>query len=636
MSWINRFIVPTGRHATAVLVLFAAATIAAFADAPISALYGTQTIRFSHLATRGAATAIGVEDPGFQTLLRDTGAFLTWKPGERYVLITTAAPTVVSFAVGDRRYDVGPIALQARFAPYERGDEAYLPLDDVLAALDLALRQDGDLKVLQPQLASLDVRQESDRVIVHAHGGAPIHARVLAQSSSSVTYAFDGVASALNGTRQVGAAGVSSIQVTSSGTIRNPTTTVVVRLQPGASAQPPQNTGDRDVELTFAGSTSSPNLAQAAPTPEGAQQSPVANAPPAGAGAQVTGVTAQPSPNGIAVSIAVSGDAAYEWHRLRDPDNRFWVDIKNAQWQGQPVDQAQPSPLVAMRVRQDDPTTVRVALTLDGPKAVTVTPSATGLVLEVSGEDVEDVARSGQGTIGSVLSSSQQGNALVTPAPPESTTGVAGDEDSSWKFAPRSRYVPTNPRLIVIDPGHGGSDRGTIHGGVSEATLTLDMAKRLRDILVAQGWQVKLTHDTDVDVYQANDSAHDELQARVDVANQAGARLFVSIHANAFINSGPYGTTLYISKPDDVPLARTIETHLEGDGTKDDGVVKSNMYVTHHTRMPAVLIETAFLSNPSDYVLLTSSAWRQKVAQEIADGIDQYAREYPVTNQPAQ
>ena len=147
------------------------------------------------------------------------------------------------------------------------------------------------------------------------------------------------------------------------------------------------------------------------------------------------------------------------------------------------------------------------------------------------------------------------------------------------------------------------------------------MAKRLRDILVARGWEVKMTRDTDVDVYAPNDSAHDELQARVDIANKAGARLFVSIHANAFINSGPYGTTCYISKPDDVAFARIVERHLAADGTKDDGIVKSHLYVTLHTRMPAVLIETAFLSNPSDYALLTSPAWRQKVAQEIADGI---------------
>ena len=225
----------------------------------------------------------------------------------------------------------------------------------------------------------------------------------------------------------------------------------------------------------------------------------------------------------------------------------------------------------------------------------------------------------------------------MTPAPLEdSSSDTDNGDQSNWKFGPHSSYVPTNPRLIVIDPGHGGSDRGTIHGGVAEADLTLDLAKRLRDILLARGWQVKLTHDTDVDVFAPNDEAHQELQARVDVANKAGARLFISIHVNAFINSGPYGTTTYISKPDDVAFARIVERSLAADGTKDDGIVKSHLYVTLHTKMPAVLVETAFLSNPNDYALLTSPAWRQKVAQELADGIAQYARQYPVPNQPPQ
>jgi N-acetylmuramoyl-L-alanine amidase len=79
-----------------------------------------------------------------------------------------------------------------------------------------------------------------------------------------------------------------------------------------------------------------------------------------------------------------------------------------------------------------------------------------------------------------------------------------------------------------------------------------------------------------------------------------------------------------------------VEANLAQDGTKDDGVIKSHLYVTYHTRMPAVLVETAFLTNPSDYALLASPAWRQKVAQEIADGIGQYTRAYPVSNQAAQ
>lgn len=613
----------------------------ALADASLTALYQGHTIRFSHVSTVSGAIAIGVEDPGFQALLRGTGALLTWKPGERYVLITTSLPTVVSFSLGDLRYDVGPIALQARFAPYERGNEAYLPFNEVLGALDLALRQDGAVKVLQPQLAALDVRQESDRVTLLAHGGAPLHARIVQANASAVTYAFDGVGTTLSGTRQVGAGGVRSVEIAGSGTVRDPITLVTVALEAGAIAQAPTNAGDRDVELTFSGGGApAASIAEESPTPEPAPPSesgPAPNGPATNGPALVTAVTAQPSAGGISVAVAVTGNASYEWHRLRDPDNRFWIDVENATLQGPPIDQSAAGPVLSMRVRQDDPTTVRIALSLDGPKSIAVTPSATGLLVEVGNEDVADASRSGSGSVGSVLSSTEQNAALVTPAPLEnSSSDMNNSDETNWKFGPRSSYVPTNPRLIVIDPGHGGSDPGTQHGGLREADLTLDMAKRLRDILVARGWQVRLTRETDVDVYAPNDSAHDELQARVDVANKAGARLFVSIHANAFINSGPYGTTCYISKPDDVAFARIVERELAADGTKDDGVIKAHYYVTYHTRMPAVLIETAFLTNPGDYALLASAAWRQKVAQEIADGIGEYAQQYPVPNQPAQ
>ncbi|HEY2555268.1 MAG TPA: N-acetylmuramoyl-L-alanine amidase [Candidatus Cybelea sp.] len=640
MSWISRFTARISKLVPLLLLAFAAASppLPARADSSLAALYNGRTIRFTHVSSQSGAPAVGVNDPGLTTLLRATGAVLTWRPGERYVLVTNSVPVVISFAIGDRRYDVGPIALQANTAPFLVGDEAYLPMRELLRSLDLALRQDGSVAVLQPQLSSLDVRQQGERVTLLAHGGAVMHARIVQQTPTTITYAFDGVGTTLTGSRPPGGA-VRSIAIASSGTVRAPVTTVMISFAPGAIAQAPANPSGHDVLLTIDG----PVAANAAPAPPsyaaGASPTPQADpgAQTAGGPAQVTGVTVQQSDDGIDVAVAVSGDASYEWHRLREPDNRFWVDIKNSQMQGAPIEQSEANPLLSMRVRQVGPTTVRIALSLAGPKDMTLTPSATGLAITIGAQDVSDEPRSGTGTVGSVVAAAAAGPA-VTPAPLDQTASSGtGDSDSSgWKFGPRSNYLPNNPRLIVIDPGHGGSDIGTMHGGVSEAQLTLDMAKRLRDLLVAQGWQVKMTRDTDVDVYQPNDSARDELQARDDVANKAGARMFISIHVNGFINSGPYGTTTYISKPDDVALARAIERHLAADGTKDDGIVKSHLYVTLHAKMPAALVETAFLSNPNDYALLTSAAWRQKVAQEIADGIGQYAREYPVTGQPSQ
>ncbi|MDQ2681654.1 MAG: N-acetylmuramoyl-L-alanine amidase, partial [Candidatus Eremiobacteraeota bacterium] len=306
--------------------------------------------------------------------------------------------------------------------------------------------------------------------------------------------------------------------------------------------------------------------------------------------------------------------ATYEWHRLGEPDNRFWVDIHGARLQGAPPQGAQAEPVLSIRARQTDADTVRIALTLSGPKEVSVVPSGNGLSVAITNQDSPDAPRSGSGSIGD----SAVANSNANPA---------SSNDSPWKFsaAPKSTYVAANPKLIVIDPGHGGSDAGAVRNGVSEKSLSLDMATRLRDDLISRGWQVRMTRATDVDVYQPNDSAHDELQARCDVANNAGARLFVSVHVNSFINSGPRGTTTYISKPIDLPFARDLERRLsDALGTKDDGIIKSHLYVTLHTSMPAALIETAFLSNPDDYARLTSPAWRQKVADAIADGIGDY------------
>lgn len=162
------------------------------------------------------------------------------------------------------------------------------------------------------------------------------------------------------------------------------------------------------------------------------------------------------------------------------------------------------------------------------------------------------------------------------------------------------------------------------------------MATRLRNVLIARGWQVRMTRTTDTDVSGPYAEAHAELQARDDVANDAGARLFISIHANIFApDPNVSGTTSFYSKPEDVPLAHDVEEAITGAvGTRNDGIVKSHLYVTLHALMPAVLVETAFLSNPGDFAHLNSPAWRQRIAEAMADGIETYARENPAPTPP--
>jgi N-acetylmuramoyl-L-alanine amidase len=225
---------------------------------------------------------------------------------------------------------------------------------------------------------------------------------------------------------------------------------------------------------------------------------------------------------------------------------------------------------------------------------------------------------------------------LATSGAGQIGNALAAAPSDAWKYGSPAPPPPgSNPRLIVIDPGHGGSDTGAMHNGLVEKSLTLDISQRLRAILVSRGWTVKMTRERDVDVVAPNDDARTELQGRCDVANNAGARLFVSVHINSFTQSYLNGTTTYFYKPNDQSFAAMIQRRLISLlGTKDDGARRENFYVVRHTTMPAVLVETAFLSNPDDAARLKSPAFLQNVAQGIADGIADYAG--PPSNAPAQ
>jgi N-acetylmuramoyl-L-alanine amidase len=335
---------------------------------------------------------------------------------------------------------------------------------------------------------------------------------------------------------------------------------------------------------------------------------------PAASPAAVTAVTVSSGQDDATnVLIAVTGDADYEWHRLTD--GRWYVDLRGATL-AMPArdDTLDEGGITALRAKQfatDPVPIVRVSLSLTSARHIDLVPSAGGLLVVVGNLDDLAPMRVGVGRIGEGAAAAYAG-----PSP----------DATPWKFSPEPALpASTNPHLIVLDPGHGGSDVGAQRNGLTEKDVTLDVARRLRGVLVARGWTVRMTRDTDTDVYAPNDSAHDELQARCDIANKAGARMFLSIHVNSFTSSALNGTTTYYYKGVDLPLARAVHRRLIASlGTKDDGVRKDNFYVIHHTAMPAVLVETAFMSNPGDAALLRSPEFLQRVARAIADGVGDY------------
>lgn len=121
------------------------------------------------------------------------------------------------------------------------------------------------------------------------------------------------------------------------------------------------------------------------------------------------------------------------------------------------------------------------------------------------------------------------------------------------------------------------------------------------------------------------------LQTRSDVANRAGARLFISIHANYSDDPSVNGTTFYWYKPQDEALAKALESAvIPVTRTNDRGPQRQNLYVVRHATMPAALIETAFVSNLHDAALLALPAFLQSMAQGIADGVKAYTTTAPL------
>lgn len=183
-------------------------------------------------------------------------------------------------------------------------------------------------------------------------------------------------------------------------------------------------------------------------------------------------------------------------------------------------------------------------------------------------------------------------------------------------------------KVIVIDPGHGGSDPGAIGAaGTREKDITLAISKRVKEYLEDEGAKVYMTRTTDVDVYGPNASDRDELQARVDVGERNNADVFLSLHINSSVNKdiGGFSTYYYPKTNNDLRLAQNVQKKLADNfGVDDLGVRQANFYVVKRISMPAILVEMCFISNPKEEKLMAGSWFQKKTARLIVEGVEQY------------
>ena len=175
--------------------------------------------------------------------------------------------------------------------------------------------------------------------------------------------------------------------------------------------------------------------------------------------------------------------------------------------------------------------------------------------------------------------------------------------------------APLVPKFaICLDPGHGGRDRGARSGGLDEADLTLDMARRVRRIL-APKYQVVLTRDGDAQI---------SLSERVAISERAKADLFVSIHINAADNPKAGGYEVFVrreSSAGSLLLAAGILVQFakRWPTKRNRGLKYANFVILRQAR-PACLVESFFLTNSAERALLASASGREQLGEAIAWG----------------
>lgn len=228
-----------------------------------------------------------------------------------------------------------------------------------------------------------------------------------------------------------------------------------------------------------------------------------------------------------------------------------------------------------------------------------------------------------------------------------------------------ARRPVRGPLVIVLDPGHGGIDPGAERDGLREADLMLTFARELRDALRrAEGFEVVLTRDDDIFV---------SLEGRIRIAREAGADVFLSLHADALPDGGATGATIYTlaAEASDAAAAALAERHdradlLAGvDLTDQDDLIagllmsiartetmpRTDALADHlvaairensgrmHRRprqmagfsvlkapdIPSILLELGFMSSPRDLADLQEVEWRSRMAQSVVTALQRWA-----------
>jgi len=228
------------------------------------------------------------------------------------------------------------------------------------------------------------------------------------------------------------------------------------------------------------------------------------------------------------------------------------------------------------------------------------------------------------------------GNWVVTPVDAVDTIGAM--------LLPSRALRKASSAMVVLDPGHGGTDPGTGLGSLEEKRFTLDIAKRVSARLRQNQVNVMMTRDRDISL---------KLDERCWRADKYGSDVFVSIHLNASRDQATSGVETYIIPAPGYPTTAEMENNVmpakrkdcpgnrfDGanvvlaqylhkglvahTGAMDRGIRRARFYVIRNANCPAALVECGFLSNRGEAKRISDSAYRDRIAEGITRGLLTY------------
>lgn len=186
--------------------------------------------------------------------------------------------------------------------------------------------------------------------------------------------------------------------------------------------------------------------------------------------------------------------------------------------------------------------------------------------------------------------------------------------------------------VVVIDAGHGGIDGGVIYGSLKESELTLEISKMLKKELEERRFKVVLTREGE-DALAEGKSA--DMAKRAELIEKVNPDLVLSIHVNKFSDSRRRGVQVFYDDADKgkevgMRMQSVLNTYINAAycGRDDLASLGGDYFITKCCKMPSVIIECGFMSNPQDRDLLTDKSFKVKLCGVIAQGVVSLTQEH--------